>query len=140
MCGRLLPARDDGRTRLVWAVTAGLILTAWDVAMDPAMVRTSHWIWHEPGPFYGMPYSNWLGWIATGTVIAWLMLRVVRPTEIARRVSPTNFPLVLYAVNGIMPVAICFRHGMVWAGILGTIAMAVPVGMSLVASNRRRAA
>ena len=140
MCGRLLPARDDGRTRLAWAFVAGLILTAWDVAMDPAMVRTAHWVWHEPGQFYGMPYTNWIGWIATGTVIAWLMLRFVPPTRWARDVSPTSFPLVLYAINGIMPIALCFRHDMVWAGVLGTIAMVVPIALSVAAGARRRSA
>ena len=138
MCGRLLPARDDGRTRLVWAVAGGAILTAWDVAMDPAMVRTAHWIWHEPGQFYGMPWTNWIGWLATGTVIAWLMLRFVPPSEFAARVAPTRFPLVLYAINGLMPIAICFRHGLVWAGVFGTLAMALPVALALLAGARGR--
>jgi putative membrane protein len=137
MCGRLLPARDDGRTRLLWAFVAGLILTAWDVAMDPAMVRTAHWLWHEPGPFYGMPLTNWIGWVVTGTVIAWVMLRFVPPTTVAERVSPTRLPLVLYAVNGLMPIAICFRHGMLWAGVLGTVAMAVPLVLATAAPARR---
>jgi putative membrane protein len=137
ICGRLLPVRDDGRTRLRWAFVAGLILTAWDVAMDPAMVRTAHWLWHEPGPFYGMPYTNWIGWVVTGTVIAWVMLRLVPPTVVAERVSPTRLPLVLYAVNGLMPIAICVRYGMVWAAVLGTLAMALPVGLAVAAGARR---
>lgn len=139
MCGRLLPARDDGITRLRWAVVGGLILTAWDVSMDPAMVRTAHWVWQEPGQFYGMPWTNWIGWLATGTVISWLMLRFVPPTAWTRDVSPTSLPLVLYAINGIMPIAICFRHGMVWAGVLGTIAMTIPLALAVAAGLRRRA-
>ena len=137
MCGRLLPARDDGRTRLVWAAVAAAILTAWDVAMDPAMVKTYHWVWHEPGAFYGMPYTNWIGWLVTGFVIAWLMLRFVPPSEIARQVSPGRFPLLLYAVNGIMPIAICARYGFVWAVVFGTLAMAVPVLLALRAGAPR---
>lgn len=140
MCGRLLPARDDAVSRLKWAFVGGLILTAWDVSMDPAMVRTAHWIWHEPGQFYGMPWTNWLGWLATGFVISWLMLRFVPPSRWARDVSPTSFPLVLYAINGIMPIALCFRHGMVWAGVLGTIAMVIPLALSVAARLRRRGA
>lgn len=140
MCGRLLPARDDAASRLRWAFVGGLILTAWDVSMDPAMVHTAHWIWHEPGQFYGMPWTNWIGWLVTGTVISWLMLLFVPPSRWARSVSPTSFPLVLYAINGIMPIAICFRHGMVWAGVLGTIAMAVPLALSVAAGLRRRTA
>lgn len=127
MCGRLLPARDDGRTRLVWALVAGLVLTAWDVPMDPAMVKTFHWVWHEPGGFYGMPYTNWIGWLVTGTAIAWIMLRFAPPNAIARSVSPALFPLALYAANGVMPIAICFRRDMEWAGVLGIVAMGIPL-------------
>ena len=131
MCGRLLPARDDAATRLRWSAVAALILTAWDVAMDPAMVKTFHWIWLEPGPFYGMPYTNWLGWLATGFVLSWIMLRFVPPSAIAARVSSARLPLVLYLLNGIMPVAICLRHGLWWAGVLGAAAMLAPVVLAL---------
>lgn len=130
ICGRLLPARDDLATRLRWAAVGALTLTAWDVAMDPAMVKTFHWVWLEPGAFYGMPYSNWLGWLATGFVLSWVMLRFVPPTAFAARVSPSRLPLVLYALNGIMPVAICLRHGMYWAAGLGILAMGLPLALA----------
>ena len=131
MCGRLLPARDDRATRLRWSAVAALMLTAWDVAMDPAMVQTFHWVWLQPGPFYGMPYTNWLGWLATGFVLSWIMLRFVPPSAFAARVSPTRLPLVLYLLNGIMPVAICLRHGLWWAAIPGAAAMLAPVVLAL---------
>ena len=141
ICGRVLPARDDWRTKALWAVAGGLVLTAWDVSMDPAMVHTTHWLWHlAPAAeqtglgrvfvsdlFYGMPLSNWLGWLLTGTVVSRAMLAIVPPTMFARRVSPSSFPLALYAVNGVLPIAICVRHGMWWAAGLGTLAMAIPL-------------
>lgn len=140
ICGRTLAARDDWRTRLRWSLAAGAILTAWDVAMDPAMVRTAHWVWHTRGVFYGMPLSNWLGWLLTGTVIARLMLAVVPPTRFAERVSPSSLPIALYVANGIMPVALCVRYDMPWAAALGAVAMLVPVAAALRATGRARAA
>ncbi len=131
ICGRLLPARDGLRTKLLWAAVAAVVLTAWDVAMDPAMVKTAHWVWHQPGPFYGMPWSNFAGWLLTGFVIAMLMLWIAPPSRISTHVSPTLLPIGLYAVNGIMPVAICIRDEMWWAAILGTLAMAIPVALAL---------
>jgi len=130
ICGRLLPARDDTGTRVRWSVVGALLLTAWDVAMDPAMVRTFHWAWDNPGAFYGMPVTNWLGWLGTGFVLSWVMLRFVPPSEFAARVSPSRLPLVLYALNGVMPIAICLRHGMWWAAVLGALAMTVPLIMA----------
>jgi uncharacterized membrane protein len=156
ICGRILRSREPAdrsersREKWRWAVLAGLVLTAWDVSMDPAMVRTTHWLWSlgQPGAqtalqrvfvsdlFYGMPLSNWLGWLLTGTLVARVMLAIVPPAAFARLVSPSHFPLVLYAVNGVLPIAICVRHGMVWAALLGTLAMLVPLALALRAEGR----
>jgi hypothetical protein len=37
---------------------------------------------------------------------------------------------VLYGVNGLLPIAICLRQDMPWAGVLGFIAMAIPLGLA----------
>jgi putative membrane protein len=154
ICGRVLRAADDGWSKARWALVAGLVLTAWDVSMDPAMVRTAHWIWHLEAPegqtalqrifvsdiFYGMPLSNWLGWLLTGTVVARVMLAIVPPSVWARLVAPTRFPLALYAVNGVLPITICARYGMWWAAVLGTLAMGVPLLLALRAPSRPRSA
>jgi len=154
IAGRLMVARDDNATKWRWSLVGGLILVAWDVSMDPAMVKTAHWIWGDgdlftrlalPAPvvafftkdvFYGMPLSNWFGWYLTGVIIARLALIFAPPTMFAERISPTSLPIVLYAVNGIMPVALCFRDDMIWGAILGSMAMLLPIGLALRAAPR----
>jgi putative membrane protein len=145
ICGRLLPSTDDSKTKWWWALVGGIVLTAWDVSMDPAMVKTNHWSWHVPdlsgeSPvtrfigtpfFFGMPLTNWLGWLLTGILVARAMLALVPPSVWARQVSPSRLPLVLYGVNGLLPIAICLAQDMVLAGVLGTIAMAVPLVAAL---------
>ncbi len=145
ICGRLLKAKDDSTSRWYWALIAGLVLTAWDVSMDPAMVKTVHWMWAIPDlsgagavqqfigrdMFYGMPLTNWLGWLLTGIIVARIMLAIVPPTKWASAVAPSRFPLVLYGLNGLLPITICFRQDMFWAGLLGLIAMAVPLGLAI---------
>lgn len=138
--GRLVPADDSSWGRWRWALLGGVVLTAWDVAMDPAMVVTAHWYWHEPGFFYGMPFTNWIGWMGTGTVVARLMLHFVSPSEIAGRLSASPFPLVLYAVNGVMATTICVTHGFTWAWAGGIVAMGIPVLLAVAGSARARAA
>ena len=135
--GRFVPARAGLGARLLWAALGGAVLTAWDVSLDPAMTAaTAHWIWHERGPFYGMPYVNWFGWWLTGSVISLVMLSIVPAREFAARASPTRFPLVLYAVNGVMPIALCIRDGLWWAAGLGTLAMAAPLAAAVLAGRR----
>jgi putative membrane protein len=124
---------------------AGFVLTAWDVSMDPAMVASVHWQWHLPplegmplwqniligGHFYGMPLTNWLGWLLTGIVVARVMLWIVPPSKWAKQVSPSNFPLVLYGVAAVLPLGICVGRGMWLAFVLGTIAMVIPLWLAI---------
>jgi putative membrane protein len=154
ICGRMLAPRDDSASRWRWAAIAALVLTAWDVSMDPAMVATTHWLWHLPslenasvvrrvllaGFFYGMPLTNWLGWLLTGFVVARVMLAIVPPSRWAERVSPSRLPLVLYAANGVLPLLICAGRGMWWAVGLGAGAMAIPLLLAMRRSVRATAA
>lgn len=150
ICGRFLPAADDNKSRWWWAFVAGVVLTAWDVSMDPAMVKTTHWLWHNAdhtnaswwvqllatGYYFQMPLTNLLGWLLTGILVARLMLVIVPPSLWATKVSPHRFPLALYATNGILPILICFRWNMVLAGVLGSIAMGLPLFAARRAESR----
>jgi uncharacterized membrane protein len=50
-------------------VVAAFVMTQWDVVMDPPEATISKvWIWHDGGGDFGVPISNYLGWLLT----AWL--------------------------------------------------------------------
>ena len=41
-------------------------MTQWDVVMDPPEATISKaWIWHDGGAHFGVPLSNYLGWLLT---------------------------------------------------------------------------
>ncbi|MBA3420653.1 MAG: carotenoid biosynthesis protein [Thermoleophilaceae bacterium] len=44
-------------------------LTAWDVFLDPRMVREGYWTWPQGGRYEGVPASNFGGWFATGLAL-----------------------------------------------------------------------
>lgn len=151
IAGRLLSAKDDALSKWWWAFVAGLILTAWDLVMDPAMFRTEHWLWRLPDlpdapawrqwlisreAYFGVPPANFLGWILTGTIVTRAMLAVVPPSEWASKVSPDDFPVALYAVNAILPITICLRWGMAPAAAVGIVAMGIPLVLAW--RSRRR--
>ena len=141
ICSRLLVADDSNATRWKWALAAGAILTAWDVTMEVQMtnVQPAHWVWElQRLPawvpawlgrpfFYGMPLTNWVGWYATGVVVSRIMLAIVPPSRWRATVAAFVFPLVLYATNGIMPIAVTARHGYWGAVVLGLLAMGIPL-------------
>lgn len=139
---------DSPRARWMWAAGAGLLMVAWDISMDPAMVKTGHWLWQSgamfresglPGwlvgffttdAFYGMPLSNWFGWMLTATLIARVMLGIVPPSAIRASLAPSALPIALYLANGVMPVALCLRDGFWWAAALGATAMGLPAAIA----------
>lgn len=101
---------------------AALGLVAWDVLMDPAMSAAfPFWSWHQGGEYYGMPLVNWVGWFATGILLAAAAQAMVgdRLRELARG----RLPLVLYALNGLFPLALALESGMYGAAVIGGAAM-----------------
>jgi uncharacterized membrane protein len=47
-------------------IVAAFVMTQWDVVMDPPEATISKaWIWHDGGAHFGVPISNYLGWLLT---------------------------------------------------------------------------
>lgn len=75
----LLAARRLSRR---WAfVVGGLGLTAWDMFLDPQMVKDGHWTWADPTPsvpgIEGVPLTNFAGWAAVGTLLMLVLDRLL---------------------------------------------------------------
>lgn len=150
ICARLMHPSDSNGSRWRWALLAGAFLTAWDVPMEVQMtnVQPAHWVWDLQklpgwvpdwlgGPlFHGMPLSNWIGWYVTGVLISRIMLAIVPPSNWASTVAPFALPLVLYATNGIMPIATTARHGYWVAAVSGVVAMGLPLVLGIRARRR----
>jgi uncharacterized membrane protein len=75
----LLAARRLFGSGVRVAVFGALILTAWDLMLDPQMVGAGHWIWRAtPGPWLnGIPLVNSLGWFVVATVMIAALDRLV---------------------------------------------------------------
>ncbi|HEX6315176.1 MAG TPA: carotenoid biosynthesis protein [Gemmatimonadaceae bacterium] len=151
----VIVVRMTARSTTPWrvAVGAGLLMVAWDLSLEPAMVNTGHWQWNSGAmfqalpawvnafftrdAFYGMPLSNWLGWFITAAVIARVMLLIIPAAEVRASAGTSSLPVALYLANGVMPVALCLRDGLWWAAALGSAAMLIP---SLIALRNTDAA
>lgn len=51
-----------------WLVAAGAF-AAWDVYLDPMMVRWDFWRWTKPGVYEGIPLVNFFGWFIVAFAI-----------------------------------------------------------------------
>ncbi len=57
-----------------WAGAVVMVLI--DLLIDPLAVHTvKFWRWLTPGPYYGVPLSNFAGWFLVSLVLLWLLRR-----------------------------------------------------------------
>ncbi len=48
------------------SLLTALVMSAWDLSMDPVMVsQVKAWVWLDGGPYFGIPFHNFLGWVLT---------------------------------------------------------------------------
>lgn len=63
------------------------VLVAVDLVLDPAAVLLSIWVWVTPGPYYGIPITNYTGWFITALIASTIMhLLTSKKTRIAAEV------------------------------------------------------
>ncbi len=69
-------------------LVAAFVMTQWDLVMDaPSATIAKAWIWHDGGGVFGVPLSNYLGWLLTSWLIFLAFafcLRLGDPPEDAR--------------------------------------------------------
>ena len=67
---RLLLGRTSGgltgASLIAVPVVAGFLMVAWDLTFDPiASTINGFWIWEQGGSYFGVPFSNFVGWFLT---------------------------------------------------------------------------
>lgn len=87
------------------AALSAMLMTAWDLAVDPQMVMYGHWVWHVEGAFFGIPVQNFVGWLAT-TLTVYLAYRALEarwPPRPWGTASPAfdRLPLFIYGMLAI---------------------------------------
>ncbi len=84
---RILPAASLGPYRwLGVSAIGGLAISAWDLVLDPVMVKRGHWVWEVEGLYFGIPLQNYVGWWLT----AFLILAIYQSLQ--SRIVPTPAP------------------------------------------------
>lgn len=67
-------AVSSGKSPVIRALSAALLLCLVDGVLDPGAAALGFWIWPEGGLYYGVPLSNYAGWLLSGTLAAALLL------------------------------------------------------------------
>jgi putative membrane protein len=72
------------RLRLLHVVHATLLLVWIDAVLDPGAASLGFWVWPQGGVYYGVPLSNYAGWLLSGALATSLLLTTGRWSETPR--------------------------------------------------------
>ena len=129
-------ARRTGAGRWGRIALVATLMVLWDVALDPAMnYAFPFWTYGIEGPFFGMPWINWVGWFLTSALIALAYegMGGLRP-------EPSPFVAVwgprLYALNTLFAVGVCFVYRVPLAGVVGLVGLAAAFGLLRLVRSR----
>jgi uncharacterized membrane protein len=103
-------------------IMGSLLLLSWDLTLDPAMsFLTPFWVWGETGHYYGMPFSNLVGWFLTGIVLMGILEWLSAIVWLSR--VPERFLALFYIANLFLPFAM-----VLFAGLFKAAAVTLLVG------------
>lgn len=116
---------DSRLRRISFVAVSALSLTAWDLFLDPQMVKWGLWVWAEPSGYFGIPWQNFAGWILVAAIIT----ACVNPIRL--RVFPF---LLIYAIVWILQtIGLSIFWNLPGPGLVGFLVMG---GFALLSIHR----
>jgi putative membrane protein len=86
------------RSAALVSATAAVVMTLWDLSLDPAWSTVLHaWIWLDGGRYFGVPLTNFFGWLLT-TFTIYRTFAFFEPKS-AR--GDDRMPVAFYAVSAL---------------------------------------
>ena len=128
LCLLLLgPRASNGWLRLATVIAA---VVAMDVVLDPGAVALGFWSFGG-GSFYGVPLSNYAGWVVSATVAVVTLDRAFAGTTLRDRLRDCEFML-----DDMVSFVILWGGINLWYGNLLPVAVAAAFGVGLVRADR----
>ena len=102
---------------LPFVLVSAAAMTAWDLLLDPQMVVWDLWQWQDSSGYFGIPWSNFAGWLLTAALLTF----VVRPRRL-----PMRPLLIIYTITWFLETfGLIFFWGLPGPGLVGGIVMGV---------------
>lgn len=77
------------------AIASVLILISYDLLFDPIAVKLHFWEYVDKGMYYGVPWSNFVGWAFSGFVGFYIYKLLRNPISLVKK---SSLSLVIYTV------------------------------------------
>jgi putative membrane protein len=131
--GQALSTRGSSIWILLLSLLTALVLTAWDLTLDPFMVHRAHaWVWDQGGPYLGIPLANYVNWVEVSFIIAVACRFTDRTLASQPDAVPAPsmgrwweaYPIAVYALVGLSDIAIGYPPA---TRVISPFAMGIPV-------------
>jgi uncharacterized membrane protein len=133
----LIPSAWTGAKRILSiAAISGLVMTSWDVVMDPIMVAGKHWVWEVHGDFFGVPLQNYWGWWLTVFTTFVIYLLVTRNRPSVKEAWFDRLALIAFMITGFGNVILALTGGGGGPGLAGFFALAPWVIMAWISMGK----
>jgi putative membrane protein len=91
---------------LLASFLGALIMTAWDLVLDPLLSgEVGGWVWVDGGPYFGVPFQNFFGWVLTTFTISAIYRLVENRLPLKPLGTVTylivSLPIIGYAILGL---------------------------------------
>jgi uncharacterized membrane protein len=123
-----LVSQDLFKSRYLAIPTGALLMSTWDLYLDPQMVNEGYWVWFVDGmATKEIPLTNFFGWFLSTAVIFTLLSYALKPNQ-SKISNATPYALMLWVWLGsflvnIVPISPFFNQPIV--AISGFIGMGI---------------
>jgi putative membrane protein len=124
------------------AALAALVMTAWDLLIDPILAGPDYqaWIWEAGGPYFGVPAQNYVGWFVTSLAVQLVFRLAARrwPPDPAGPIGLVVAAMPVAAYGAMLVGNLLSGLAPAGAGVAGAIAMGIPIlaaGLGLLRSR-----
>ncbi|SFR59424.1 putative membrane protein [Halogeometricum rufum] len=129
LCLLLLGDRAENAAVRLGSVVAAVL--AMDVVLDPGAVALGFWEYYPPGAFYGVPLSNYVGWVLSATVAV-----VLLDWGYDRRVLLGRLAECEFMLDDLVSFVILWGGINAWFGNWLAVAVAALFGVGLLKTER----
>ena len=129
LCLLLLGRAADRPAVRVPVVVAAVV--AMDLALDPGAVSLGFWRYPDGGAFYGVPLSNFAGWVLSASVGV-----VVLDRSFDRRALRTRLDDAEFALDDLVSFVVLWGGVNVWFGNWAAAGVAAAFGVGLLRAGR----
>jgi putative membrane protein len=127
----LLLLGDRARRAAVRLPVTVAAVVAMDLVLDPGAVSLGFWSYAAGGPYYGVPVSNYLGWVLSATVAVVALDRAFARSALLDRLSSCEF-----ALDDLVSFVLLWGAVNAWFGNALPLAFAALFGLGLVRADR----